>query len=94
MSRSLKQSYTHTVTLIKDFGSEKKGREFKLFDDGVVFDAEIMTFRKPDKEVAALIQSWEAFPSYCEAVENPDYHNHSFKEKTIRVCDCGEKDDE
>lgn len=88
-SRSLAQAYTHKVTLLQDFMSEKKGTAFCLFDDGKVFDDEIMTFRQPEKGVAVIVREFEAFPKLLKAVKNPQYHQHAYEEKSVFVCTCG-----
>lgn len=90
MNRSLAQAYTHKVTLKQDILGEKKGNEYVLFDDGKVFDSEIMAFRVPPKAVVALVQNWEAFPMLVSAVKNDKYHQHEYKDKVISVCECGD----
>lgn len=88
-NRSLAQAYTHTITLKTDILSEKKGTEFVLFDDGKVYDSEIMAFRVPAEVVQMVVQNWEAFPTLVSAVKNPKYHKHEFK----HICECGMTDD-
>lgn len=89
-NRSLAQAYTHKVTLKQDLVGEKKGTEYVLFDDGKVLDSEIMAFRTPPKAVALVVQNWQDFPMLVSAIENDKYHQHEYKDTTIRICVCGD----
>lgn len=88
--RSLAQAYTHKVTLKQDILSEKAGSEFVLFDDGKVYDSEIMAFRVPAEAVCMVVKNWQAFPMLVDVVKNDKYHKHEYKDKVISVCECGD----
>ena len=90
MSRSVAQSYTHTITFKKEFGEAKENSEWILFDNGDVMFAEIMTMRRPKSDVKVIVQNWESFPDLVSAVENEKYHKHDYVEKTIMECECGD----
>lgn len=89
-NRSIAQAYTHKVTLKQDILGEKKGTEYVLFDDGKVYDSEIMAFRVPPKSVCMVVANWSDFPMLCSAVVNPKYHVHKYEDKVVSACECGD----